>query len=209
MSQVKIPIHTHRFTKATYAPFERLNIDSMGPYPKDEYGNEYVLVIRDTFTRPIGLYATPDTSARHAAREIMQFCGWFGCPSEILTDGGPQFNNDTMTELCRLIGVEYNQTLRYSKEQNAMVERANKEVLRHLRNMLYDKRILTTWSDCLPLIQRIIMNEPIAHLGVSPAQLVFGNMINLDRGIILQRIYDDNPKRKSLSEWTDRRLRNR
>ena len=126
MSQVKIPIHTHRFTTATYAPFERLNIDSMGPYPKDEYGNEYVLVIRDTFTRAIGLYATPDTSARHAARAIMQFCGWFGCPSEILTDGGPQFNNDTMTELCRLIGVEYNQTLRYSKEQNAMAERANK-----------------------------------------------------------------------------------
>ena len=108
-----------------------------------------------------------------------------------------------------LLGVEYNQTLRYSKEQNAMVERANKEVLRHLRNMLYDKRILTTWSDCLPLIQRIMMNEPIEHLGVSPAQLVFGNMINLDRGIMLQRTPEDDPKRKiALSEWTDRMLRN-
>ena len=33
-------------------------------------------------------------------------------------------------------------------------------------------------------------------------------MINLDRGIMLQRIHDDNSKRKSLSEWTDRMLRN-
>ena len=103
----------------------------MGPYPKDEYGNEYVIVIRDTFTRAIGLYAIPDTSAKHAARAIMMFCGWFGCPSELLTDGGPQFDNDTMNELCMLLGVEYNQTLRYSKEQNAMVQRANNEVLCH------------------------------------------------------------------------------
>ena len=79
-----------------------------------------------------------------------------------------------MTEVCVLLGVEYDQTLRYSKEQNAMVERANKEVLCHLRNMLYDKRILTTWSDCLPLIQRIMINEPIEHLGVLSAQLVLG-----------------------------------
>ena len=53
------------------------------------------------------------------------------------------------------------------------------------------------------------MNEPIEHLGVSPAQLVFRNMINLDRGIMLQRTPEDDSKRKiALSEWTDRMLRN-
>ena len=75
MSQIKIPIYTHRYTTSTYAPFERLNIDTMGPFPVDDFGNEYVIVIRDTFTRAIGLYAARDTSATAAAKAIMQFVG--------------------------------------------------------------------------------------------------------------------------------------
>ena len=203
MSQIKIPIYTHRYTTRTYAPFERLNIDTMGPFPVDDFGNEYVIVIRDTFTRAIGLYAARDTSASAAAKAIMQFVGWFGCPSEILTDGGSQYDNNVISELCQLLGVENNQTLRYSKEQNAIVERANKEVLRHLRNMLYDRRIVNKWSDCLPLVQRIMMNESIEHLGDSPAQMAFGNMINLDRGIVLNNIpADEGQHQIALSKWT-------
>jgi hypothetical protein len=36
---------------------EALNIDYIGPFPEDEYGNTYVLTVIDTFSRAIGLYA--------------------------------------------------------------------------------------------------------------------------------------------------------
>ena len=76
MSQIETPIYTHGYTtRATYAPFERLNIDTMGLFPVDDFGNELVIVIRDTFTRAIGLYAARDTSATAAAKAIMQFVG--------------------------------------------------------------------------------------------------------------------------------------
>ena len=36
-------------------------------------------------------------------------------------------------------GIEYHTTIPYSKEENGIVERANKEVNRHIRNILFDK----------------------------------------------------------------------
>ena len=62
---------------------------------------------------------------------------------------------------------------------------ANKRSQEYLRSMLFDNRILKRWSDVLPLVQRIMMAEPNDVIGVSPAQLLFGNSIQLDRGIFL------------------------
>jgi hypothetical protein len=63
MSQIKVPILTHPFVTSTYTPFERINVDTVGPLPKDDYGNEFVVVIRDTFTRFVGLYISPSTES--------------------------------------------------------------------------------------------------------------------------------------------------
>jgi len=54
MSVLKVPIVTRSFSNSTYTPFERIQVDTIGPLPKDEYNNEYILVCRDTFTRASG-----------------------------------------------------------------------------------------------------------------------------------------------------------
>ena len=54
--------------------------------------------------------------------------------------------------------------------------------------MLFDNRVLKRWSDVLPLVQRIMMEEPNEVIGVSPAQLLFRNSIQLDRGIFLPNL---------------------
>ena len=208
MSVLKVPIITLPFTNSSYAPFERIQADTMGPFPEDEYNNKYIVVCRDTFTRAIGLYAAPDATGKHAARGLLQFIGNLGCPSQILSDNGPQFVNTLIDEFTMMLGCENLHTLAYSKEENAIVERANKEVLRHLRNMIFDRRILPRWSEVLPLVQRIIMNEPIQHLGVSPAQLLYGNAIDLDRGIFLPHLpKDEHGKEIVLSEWSANMLK--
>jgi hypothetical protein len=47
-------------------------------------------------------------------------------------------------------------TIAYSKEENAIVERANKEVMRHLRAFIFDERIMSDWVKYIPLVQRIM-----------------------------------------------------
>ena len=44
------------------------------------------------------------------------------------------------------MGVELAHTMAYCKEENSIVERANKEVKRHLRNIIFDKDVLPRWS---------------------------------------------------------------
>ena len=75
-----------------------------------------------------------------------------------------------------------------SKQENAAVENANKRSQKYLRSMLFDKRILKLWSDVLPLVQLIMIAEPNDVIGVSPAQLLLGNLINLDWGIFLPNL---------------------
>jgi RNase H-like domain found in reverse transcriptase/Integrase zinc binding domain len=54
MSLLKIPIAARAFTTSMYTPMECLNIDFIGPFPD----GGYILVIVDTFTRWVELFAT-------------------------------------------------------------------------------------------------------------------------------------------------------
>jgi hypothetical protein len=66
-------------------------------------------------------------------------------------------------------------SLAYPKQQNAIVERANKEVMIHLTAIIFDRRISEVWySEYLPLVQRIMNAKVHDTIGVSPAELVFG-----------------------------------
>ena len=136
LSDLKIPIRTHPFTTAAYLPMEVLNVDSVGPLTQDDFGNKFILVVIDCFTRFIELYPIPDTSSLVTARALLQHVGRYGVPSRIRSDRGTQFVNGVILELAKLFGSEHELTIAYSKEENGIVERANKEVMRHLREII-------------------------------------------------------------------------
>jgi len=207
MSYLRVPIVARRFTTTAPGPMEALNIDYIGPFPEDEYGNTYVLTVIDTFSRAIGLYAVPSLEAIHTARMLIRHVGLFGCPSQIISDRGTHFTAEIIRELMILFGTDHVLTLAASKQENATVENANKRAQEFLRTMLFDHRIIPRWSDVLPLVQRIMMAEPNEVIGVSPAQLLFGNSIQLDRGIFLPQLPTGGVEAEvALSDWADRML---
>ena len=146
MSYLRTPIHTHPFTTACYEPMERLEIDVIGPLPEDENGNRFILVIICCFTRWVSLYPIKDTTAEACLEPLLHHVGTFGTPSQILTDNGTQFVNELIKELLKVLGVQHLTILAYSKEENTIVERANKEVLRHLRNIVFKHNEIAKWS---------------------------------------------------------------
>ena len=91
-------IKTHRFTCASYNPFEVLHLDHLGPLTKDAHGNEYILVIIDAFSRWIELFPTKSTTTIETASAILNHIGRFCTPEVIHTDQGPAFHNDLITE---------------------------------------------------------------------------------------------------------------
>lgn len=181
MRQIKVPITTNPYTVATYYPMDRLNVDTIGPLPEDKDGYKHILVVIDAFTRFVELYRTKDTTGESAAEALVQHVGRYGTPAEIMTDRGTQFRNDLISALQRQLQVEHSFGAPYSHEENSMVERANKEVNRHLRNIVFHDKIKSEWSLSLPIVQRILNSQVHHATKVSPAQLLFGNAIDLER----------------------------
>jgi len=65
-------------------------------------------------------------------------------------------------------------TIPNSKQENAIVERANREVMRHLRAIVYDERVLREWSSHVPFAQRIMNSMVHSSTGLKPCEIVFG-----------------------------------
>jgi transposase InsO family protein len=205
MSQVKPHIYAQPFTAASYRPMDTLNVDSIGPVTTGIFGNCYIIVVICCFTRFVELYAAPDTSALSAARALLNHHGRYGVLNKIRTDRGSQYVNELIQKFCTLVGTEMDPTTAYSKEENGIVKRANKEVMRHLRAIIFDRRITYTWSsDYLPLVQQIMNAQIKSPTGVSPAQLLFGDAVHLERGILLP--HKEVPEREDIPVYLKRLL---
>jgi transposase InsO family protein len=56
----------------------------------------------------------------------------------IRSDRGMKFVNAIISQLLSLLQIEHELSLAYSKEHNAIVERPNKEVMRHLISTIFE-----------------------------------------------------------------------
>ena len=170
MSRLKVPIHTQPFTTASYFQFDKIFVDTIGPLPADEHGYKYLIVLIDCFSRYLSLYPVPNTTGLHYAKALIKYLGHHLGPSVITTDNGTQFKNELITALTTLLGTDHKFTFAYSKEENGLVERVNKEVMRHMRNIIYNIRVKKYWSDYYPIVERIINTQVHSVTRVSPAQ---------------------------------------
>ena len=139
----------------------------------------YIIII-DSFSRLVELSPAKDTTAIAAASAVIQWICRYGIPSQIVCDNGTQYANELIKTLCQLFSIEQSLIQAYSHEENSVVERANKEVGRHLTAIVHDRKILEQWSQMLPLVQRIMNSQVHQSIGVSPTQLLFGNAVDMD-----------------------------
>jgi transposase InsO family protein len=189
-SQAKPVVLTEPFAISSDRPMEKISIDTMGPFPVDAHGNIYVIVIIDCFSRYVELFPASDCTAEAATHAIAAHVAWSSVPRTILSDNGPQYANKVIDLLADLLKVDLSKTTPYSHEENGIVERANKEVLRHLRDILFDRDLKQDWSPCLPLVQRIMNATVHSAIGVAPASIITP-ALDLNQGILFP--HTDSP----------------
>ena len=171
-------------TTAVYAPFEVVAVDTIGPLPTDSAGNKYVIVAVDCFSRFVELRAAPDATAREAAQALLDVFGRYGAPRQLRSDNGTQYTAQLVKQLLQLVGTTPEFTIPYRPESNGIVERANQEIGRHLRAIVFDRRLRSCWSETLPLVQRIVNATPNSTTGTTPARIMFGDAVQLDRALV-------------------------
>jgi hypothetical protein len=201
MSVLKIPIHTTPFTLSKYRLGECVYIDYIEKLIPDANGNNHIIVIIDAFSRWVELYPCKDNLAENTALALLKFYAHFSRSDSVVvvSDNGQTLVANIVKELTDLIGIKHDTTMAYSKEENAMVERANKEVIRHLKNIIFENNVLTKWSNYLPLVQRIMNVNKHSATGVSPAEIVYGNTVDLSVNFLVDRTASET---KTLSKWS-------
>ena len=202
-SQRKVASTTLPFTLATTIAMQSLSVDSIGPLPEDEEGYKHILVIVDKFSRWVSLYPLRTLEAQETADALIQHCGIFGAPARIDTDGGSQFKS-VVDEVISIIGARHHVAIAHSHQESGIVERANKEVMRHLRGFMFEQSVEAGWKSYLPFTQRICNSEVVQHMGVSPAQIIFGAAIDLDRGILKPNVWTEEHGHGPLSEYVNK-----
>ena len=141
MNVVRIPIHTYPFTTVTYSIMELVAIETIGPSTPDDEGNSKIIVFIDCFLRYVQLYPTKLAKGLPTVCALLQFVGQFGCPSQFIGDNVPQYVNELIDEFMATVGLEHVRTMAYSTEDNAIEECVDKEVMRHLKAIIFEKQI--------------------------------------------------------------------
>ncbi|CAC5377714.1 unnamed protein product [Mytilus coruscus] len=92
-------------------PFERIATDIAGPFSITDDKNCFILVVGDYFSKLTEAYAMPDIQAKTVANMI--FRAWikrYGCPIEVHSDQGKQYESALFKELCTLLEINKTRT---------------------------------------------------------------------------------------------------
>ena len=159
-------------------------VDYIEKLPKDSDDNVYILVIIDTFSRFCSLHATKTVQANELVRKLLIHSSFVGMPCRLTSDGGSALVSNLVKDFIALVGTEHVKALSSSKEETAIVERVNREVMRHLRNLVFDRQLYDSWSHLLPFTQNILNNTINSSTGMTPNEIIFGSSIRFNRGIL-------------------------
>ncbi|GKT36803.1 Transposon Tf2-8 polyprotein, partial [Aduncisulcus paluster] len=158
-------------------PFEEISVDTFGPVvPNETCEYHYLIVIVDNFSRFIELVPAKTATGREAADAIITaVIARHGVPEALRTDGGRQYKNTLMNQLCERLKLAHTITTAHHHEENGIVERYNQEILKHLRKMYSQGLKKSEWGTAVPLIMSILNDKQVATTGKSPRELVYGS----------------------------------
>ena len=154
-------------------PWERIAMDVVGPLPRTEAGNRFILVVSDYFTKWPEAFALKDHKAETIAAVLVDevICR-HGVPRSIHTDQGRDFESTLLKNMCELLEVEKTRTTAYHPESDGLVERLNKTLVTMLRTCVDEEQ--KNWDTLLPKILLGYRTSVQTTTGYSPFRLVYG-----------------------------------
>ena len=143
------------------APLDRLSTDILGPLPETTKGNRFILVVSDHFTKWVEIFPVPNFTAKICADKILnEVIARFGCPYDLHSDQGRNYESDIFKELCQLLEIRKTRTSPGHPKGNGQTERFNKTLLQMIRAYLKGQQ--DEWDSnlgCLAAAYRAIIRE--------------------------------------------------
>ncbi|MGL5708461.1 MAG: reverse transcriptase domain-containing protein [Aeromonas sp.] len=132
--------------------FERVGIDLMGPFKTTKRGNKFIVVGIDYLTKFIEIDAIKEKNATNIVDFIYsKIILNHGCPNNILTDNGKEFNNSMVKLLCEKLKVNKKYSSPYRPQTNGLVERTNRTLIAIISKYMNEENV--EWDECLEVIR--------------------------------------------------------
>ncbi|XP_042891620.1 uncharacterized protein K02A2.6-like [Penaeus japonicus] len=91
--------------------FERVHLDLVGLLPISNEGSKYVLTVIDVLTRFLIAVPIKSKEAKEVAQAfITHVVSIHGVPKHVITDGGREFVNEVLKDICRLLQIDRHTT---------------------------------------------------------------------------------------------------
>ncbi|CAB0009032.1 unnamed protein product, partial [Nesidiocoris tenuis] len=173
-AQKKAPLQTY----VTGASMDRVAIDILGPFPKTERGNRFIVVTMDYFTKWPEAFPVPDRTAETVAEGLVEHVvSRLGIPLEIHTDQGPEFESAVFQHALQVLGIKRTRTTSLHPQSNGMVERFNRTLLELLSKIVGQHQ--EDWDRQVPLALLAYRATEHASTGFSPSMLQYGREMRL------------------------------
>lgn len=151
-------------------PWIDVAIDFMGPLPS----GEYLLVVIDYFSR----YKEVEIMNRITASETVERLGKIftrlGYPRTITLDNAKQFIGKEFENYCKIHGITLNHTAPYWPQENGLVERQNRSLLKRLQ---ISHGLGRDWKRDLKDYLIMYYTTPHSTTGKTPTELCYGRTI--------------------------------
>lgn len=168
-------------------PFHTLHTDHLGPFIKSKKGNTHILVTVDSFTKFVFIKPVRNTKTQNVIRVLEDIFDTFRNPDRIISDRGSCFTSHAFRRFCMDRGVKHILNAVASPRSNGQVERYNRTILDSLtaQNLRDDEK---NWDIQLGKIQWGLNNTLQKTIGRTPAEVMFGTIINSESNPILNEI---------------------
>ncbi|MCP3871092.1 MAG: DDE-type integrase/transposase/recombinase [Gammaproteobacteria bacterium] len=170
-------------------PMEKVHIDFLGPLPTSAQGNEYILVMVDSFTKWIECIPLPSQTAEVTARAaVNEFFTRFGYPLQLVSDQGRNFESALFQEMCKLLHIRKSRTTAYRPSANGQAERMNRTLMAAVRCFI--GQCQEDWDIYVPLIASAMRSAVNRHTGFTPNRLMLGREVNTPAEIMVPHPMD-------------------
>lgn len=133
-------------------PFERLNIDILGPkIPACGTGRRFLMVIIDEYSRFPFAFSLQDITTNSVTSCLKQLFNLFGSPQFVHSDRGSQFMAKDFDTFLHGQGISHSRSTPYNPTGNSQVERYNGVIWRSVKCLLHARKLpQSMWEQILP-----------------------------------------------------------
>ena len=162
-----------------------------------------VLVFQDHFTKHVLAYLTPDQTVKTIAKFLYGgYITIFGSLARLLSDRGTSFTSSIIEELCKILGIQWLQTMPYQPQMNGLVERSHQMIMCMIGKLGEEKK--ADWPSHLADIAHAYNATWSAVTGYSPHYLMFGQWSRLPENFVFPSVGSNEvPTREASARSVD------